>query len=61
MIKDKIKVGRIELHNRLIMPPVATYRSTNDGKVTDKLVEYYGERAEGGSACAGHRGKNNHA
>ena len=49
MIKDKIKVGSIELHNRLIMPPVATYLSTNDGKVTDKLVEYYGERAEGGN------------
>ena len=49
MIKDSIKVGNTELKNRLIMPPVATYLSTEDGKVTDKLIEYYGERAKGGN------------
>ena len=49
MIKEQIKIGNIELKNRLIMPPVATYLSTDDGKVTDRLIEYYGERAKGGS------------
>ena len=49
MLKNKIKIGNIELKNRLIMPPVATYQSTDEGKVTDSLVEYYGERAKGGN------------
>lgn len=49
MIKNQISIGNIELKNRLIMPPVATYLSTDDGKVTDRLIEYYGERAKGGS------------
>ena len=49
MIKTQIRIGNIELKNRLIMPPVATYLSTDDGKVTDRLIEYYGERAKGGS------------
>ena len=49
MIKETIKIGKIELKNRLIMPPVATYLSTDEGQVTDKLVDYYGERAKGGN------------
>ena len=29
------------------MPPIATYQSTEDGKVTSKMLEYYGMRATG--------------
>ena len=49
MIKEIIKIGNVELKNRLIMPPVATYLSTDDGKVTDKIIEYYGARSKGGN------------
>ena len=49
MIKKEIKIGNIKLNNRLIMPPVATYMSTDDGKVTDRLIEYYSQRARGGN------------
>ena len=40
-----IRVGHLELRNRVVMPPIATYRSTEDGKVTEELLEYYGARA----------------
>lgn len=49
MIKDQIRIKNIELKNRLIMPPIATYLSTEEGKVTDSLIEYYSERAKGGN------------
>lgn len=29
------------------MPPIATYQSTEDGKVTSKMLEYYGMWATG--------------
>ena len=40
-----IQIGTLELRNRVVMPPIATYRSTEDGKVTDDLLSYYGARA----------------
>ncbi len=45
MVFEKIRVGNLELENRIVMPPMATAKSTEDGKVTDELVAYYGERA----------------
>lgn len=49
MINKKIYIGIVELKNRLVMPPIATYQSTDDGKVTEKMLAYYGARAEGGN------------
>lgn len=49
MIKESIKINNLELKNRIVMPPIATYQSTDDGKVTEKLLEYYGARAAGGN------------
>ena len=43
-----IHIGQLELKNRVVMPPIATYRSTEDGKVTDEMLAYYGERARHG-------------
>ena len=45
MVNESIKVGNIELNSRIIMPPIATSKSTEDGKVTEELIKYYGERA----------------
>ena len=43
-----IRIGSLELKNRVVMPPIATYRSTEDGKVTDEMLAYYGVRARHG-------------
>lgn len=40
-------IGNLTLKNRIVMPPIATYQSTEDGKVTSKMLEYYGMRATG--------------
>ena len=45
MVFEKIMVGNLQLENRIVMPPMATAKSTEDGKVTDELVAYYGDRA----------------
>lgn len=48
ILNTPIKVGRIELPNRLVMPPMATAKSEQDGKVSDSLCEYYKEKSNGG-------------
>ena len=40
-------LGRIELANRLLMPPITT-NYAKDGFVTDRLIDFYTERARGG-------------
>lgn len=42
------KLGGITLRNRLVVPPMETYLSTEDGHVTDALVSYVEARAKGG-------------
>lgn len=43
---DTLKVGSLELRNRIVMPPMATEYSTPEGFVTDKLISHYAERAQ---------------
>ena len=45
MVNEKIKIGKKEISTRIVMPPIATYQSTDDGMVTEKMLDYYGERA----------------
>lgn len=40
--------GRLTLKNRLIMPPMATARSNEDGSVSRELLNYYDEKSKGG-------------
>lgn len=49
MIETTISLGKTEVSNRIVMPPIATYQATDDGHVTEKMLVYYGARAEGGS------------
>lgn len=42
-----LNIGKIELKNRLVMPPMATAKSDN-GKVTQALLDYYNEKSSGG-------------
>jgi len=44
---EPIKIGKIELSNRIVMPPMTT-NFAKDGAVTDRLVNYYAERGRGG-------------
>jgi NADPH2 dehydrogenase len=39
--------NKLELHNRLVMPPMATFK-TNDGSINDVLLKYYDEKTCGG-------------
>lgn len=46
MLKTPIMIKKLELANRLVMPPMATAKSSN-GKVSAALLDYYRERAQG--------------
>lgn len=43
-----LTLANIELKNRLVMPPMATAKSTPDGRVTGPLCDYYDEKSRGG-------------
>ena len=43
-----INVGNIRLKNRIAMPAMATNFGNPDGSVSERLIEYYRARAEGG-------------
>ncbi|MFQ6052702.1 MAG: tRNA-dihydrouridine synthase [Candidatus Bathyarchaeia archaeon] len=45
-LTDPLKVGSLELRNRIVMPPMATRLATLKGEVTDRLVEHYADRSE---------------
>lgn len=42
------KIGSMELRNRLVMPPMGTNYATEDGHITQRLIDYYEARARGG-------------
>lgn len=50
-LKEAVALGKLQLHNRLVLPPMATKKSDETGLVTPELMEYYRQRAEGG--CLG--------
>ncbi|MGH4050099.1 MAG: NADH:flavin oxidoreductase [Clostridium sp.] len=39
---------KLTLNNRLVMPPMATSKSEEDGKVSKGILEYYDEKSRGG-------------
>lgn len=43
-----IKIGSLELKNRLVIPPMATTLCEEDGTVTQRFIEYWVRRAKGG-------------
>lgn len=48
LLGSPINVGNLELPNRLVMPPIATSKSQEDGRVTEELCQYYAEKSAGG-------------
>jgi 2,4-dienoyl-CoA reductase-like NADH-dependent reductase (Old Yellow Enzyme family)/thioredoxin reductase len=45
---EPVKIGSMELRNRLVMPPMGTNFAAEDGSVTQRQIDYYRERARGG-------------
>lgn len=41
---DSLRVKDVVLKNRIVMPPMQSNRATQDGGVTDALVDYYTDR-----------------
>ena len=48
ILNTPIMVGNIKLNNRIVMPPMATAKAGNDGKVNQTLCNYYAEKSYGG-------------
>lgn len=49
MVLDQpLRVGTLTLHNRLVMPPMATEKSIGEGRVSQALCDYYDEKTSGG-------------
>lgn len=49
MLFEPCKIGKLELANRIVMPPITT-NFAKEGLVTDCMVDYYAERGRGGVA-----------
>ena len=45
---EPCKIGKMSLINRLVMPAMGTNYGSEDGYVTERLINYYKERANGG-------------
>jgi 2,4-dienoyl-CoA reductase-like NADH-dependent reductase (Old Yellow Enzyme family) len=43
---DPLKIGSLELKNRIVMPPMATNFADKQGNVTDKLVKHYTDKTK---------------
>lgn len=42
------RIGTLELRNRIVMSPMGTNLAEEDGRVSERMVRYYEERAAGG-------------
>ena len=47
IINTPVKIKDLSIDRRIIMPPMVTSKS-NDGKVSEDLLEYYAARTKGG-------------
>ncbi len=43
-------IGNLGLRNRIVFPPIITRFMTEKGEISDRLINYYAERARGGAA-----------
>lgn len=49
MLFTPIKIGHMEVRNRILMPAMGTNFAAPDGSPTDRQIEYYAARARGGA------------
>jgi 2,4-dienoyl-CoA reductase-like NADH-dependent reductase (Old Yellow Enzyme family)/thioredoxin reductase len=50
MLGTPLRVGRLDLRNRIVSPPMERNYCTVDGRITDRYIEYLRARAAGGAA-----------
>lgn len=43
------RISNLTIRNRIVMPPMATNLANEDGSVSQRLIDYYVERAKGGA------------
>lgn len=48
LLQQPLSAGKLALDNRLIMPPMATGKAEEDGKVSKAIIDYYEEKSKGG-------------
>lgn len=48
-IFDPIKIGKMEVKNRIVAAPMMTNYADSHGYVTQRLIDYYEEKAKGGA------------
>ena len=44
-----VRIGSLELRNRIVLPPIATGMAAADGSVSNQEIAYYAARARGGA------------
>jgi NADPH2 dehydrogenase len=47
-LNRKLETGKLFLKNRLVMPPMATAKSQEDGRISKSILDYYDEKSRGG-------------
>lgn len=47
-ILNRFEAGALHLHNRLVLPPMASAKASPEGLVTPQLLAYYREKSHGG-------------
>jgi len=47
-LNKPLEKGKLKSKNRLVMPPMATAKSDEDGSLTKDILDYYNEKSEGG-------------
>jgi len=45
---EPVCIGTMEIPNRIVMPPMGTNMANPDGTVSERIRNYYAERAKGG-------------
>lgn len=43
-----LETKNLTLNNRIVMPPMATAKAENDGRVSKEILDYYDEKSKGG-------------
>lgn len=48
MIEKELCIGEMSIKNRLIMPPMATYKALENGAPSEETIAYYRRMTNGG-------------
>lgn len=46
ILNKPTRVGDLEIKNRLVMPPMATSKAAEEGRVTEQICDYYHEKSD---------------